>query len=228
MRIVPMSTRPSILSLAVFLVSLSLAAQPSLIKDINTDSNGGEAVGPAPIPLASIDGSVYLYAPPAPLPPPPRSYAELWKTDGTAAGTVLLRPTSGPNPVLPGPPLKVGSTTFFRAGAENQGYELWVTDGTRAGTHLVRDINPGRNDSNPSNFFAYNGRLLFAADDGVHGSELWTSDGTADGTQMIADLNPGSQPSLPSGFALFGDKAVFAAPKLYITDGTAAGTKALT
>ncbi len=221
-----MSTPRWLLPLVLSLVSLSVAAQPSLVKDVNTDSNGADAVSSAPIPMAAIDGFVYIYAPPAPF--PPFSYAELWRSDGTAAGTLLLHPPLGQAPILPGVPLKAGSTTFFSAGDSAHGFELWATDGTAAGTHLVADINPGPVDSKPSNFFAYNGQLLFSADDGVHGSELWRSNGTAAGTQMVADLNPGSPSSSPAGFALFGDKAVFAAPNLTITDGTAAGTKALT
>jgi len=35
-----------------------------------------------------------------------------------------------------------------------------------------------------------NGRLFFAADDGMAGLELWTSDGTAAGTTLFKDINP--------------------------------------
>src|SRR6185295_10805549 len=69
---------------------------------------------------------------------------ELWKTDGTEAGTLLvkdIRPglsSSGPDDFT-----VVGSVIFFRADDGVHGYELWKTDGTAAGTGLVKDVNPG-------------------------------------------------------------------------------------
>src|SRR6185503_10924369 len=68
---------------------------------------------------------------------------ELWKTDGTAAGTSLVKD------ILPGPASSfasgftaVGATVFFIAEDPASGDELWKTDGTPGGTVLVKDINP--------------------------------------------------------------------------------------
>ena len=71
--------------------------------------------------------------------------SELWKSDGTRAGTVLVKdiqPGAGrgddPNSLT-----RMGGTMFFAADDGTRGSELWKSDGTRAGTVLVRDINAG-------------------------------------------------------------------------------------
>ena len=75
------------------------------------------------------------------------SGAELWKTDGTAAGTVLVKDInsgSADSMYLPFNVLtNVNGTLFFRATTPANGYELWKSDGTAGGTALVKDINVG-------------------------------------------------------------------------------------
>ncbi|NJO05089.1 MAG: hypothetical protein HC876_05935 [Chloroflexaceae bacterium] len=69
--------------------------------------------------------------------------SELWKTDGTAEGTVLVRD------ILPGPQSSgvwyltaVADTLYFVADDGRRGRELWRSDGTETGTVLVADIEP--------------------------------------------------------------------------------------
>src|SRR5436305_170855 len=69
---------------------------------------------------------------------------ELWRSDGTPAGTALvkdLNPGSGPS--SPSTLTVVGPTVYFAAYEPTGGYELWRSDGTAAGTALVKDIAPG-------------------------------------------------------------------------------------
>jgi len=48
----------------------------------------------------------------------------------------------------------------------------------------------------------FDGKLYFAADDGVNGNELWVTDGTTEGTIIVEDLNPVStEPNLTEDFA---------------------------
>jgi len=83
----------------------------------------------------------------------PATGFELYSTDGTTAGTVLLRDI---NPGVAGSSpygfTRSGNRVFFGADDGVSGNELWVTDGTSANTKLVRDIVPGIQGSNPSSF----------------------------------------------------------------------------
>src|SRR5437764_858223 len=66
---------------------------------------------------------------------------ELWKTDGTAGGTGLVRDVfTGPGTSGAGNLTNVNGTLFFVADAGAGGYELWKSDGTEAGTVRVKDI----------------------------------------------------------------------------------------
>jgi ELWxxDGT repeat protein len=121
---------------------------------------------------------------------------ELWKSNGTAAGTVLVKdinPGSGNMNAFDPYLTNVNGTLYFVADDGVHGYELWKSRGTAASTVLVKDINP---EGNPPSTIYYNnltnvnGRLFFVMDDGTHGPELWTSDGTASGTQLVKDIYP--------------------------------------
>ena len=109
---------------------------------------------------------------------------ELWKSDGTSAGTVLVK-NIGPGNVS-GAPAElsvVNGTLFFSAADFVSGRELWRSDGTAAGTVLVKDIAPGSQSSDPSTLTNGNGTLFFAAT--AFDGRLWKSDGTAAGTSPV-------------------------------------------
>jgi ELWxxDGT repeat protein len=143
---------------------------------------------------------------------------ELWKSDGTFPGTLLVTAlgTTAPSGLT-----DVGGTAFFAIGST-----LWKSDGTGAGTQPVRDFAPGV----PRNLAAARGRLFFAVDDGVHGEELWTSDGTEVGTSLVKDINPGAAGSGPHALTAARGVLFFAADdgvhgsEPWTSDGTEAGT----
>src|SRR5262249_50382137 len=129
---------------------------------------------------------------------------ELWKSDGTAAGTVLvkdIRPGSSPYgyPYGSNPQhlTAVDGTLFFAANDGVHGTELWESDRAAAGTPLVKDIRAGSYGSYPYSLTAVDDQLFFTANDGVHGTELWKSNGTIRGTALVLDIRPGSYGSYP-------------------------------
>ncbi len=114
---------------------------------------------------------------------------ELWKSDGTAAGTTKVTSVVWN---FPRDFINVNGTLFFAADDGTSGDELWKSDGTLAGTMIVKDINSNPTSaasSSPFNLTNVNGTLFFAADDGTSGKELWKSDGTAAGTLRVQDIN---------------------------------------
>jgi ELWxxDGT repeat protein len=138
--------------------------------------------------------------------------AELWKSDGTTAGTVRVADIApGPAGSNPHQLTAAGGKLYFTANDGVHGDEPWVSDGTAAGTHMVADLRPGPDSSHPDSFSAVGGTLLFSATDGVHGVEPWRTGGTATGTRMVQDIAPGSLSSSPSGFTAAGPNVYFAA-----------------
>ena len=156
---------------------------------------------------------------------------ELWRSDGTAAGSYLVADIwPGMTGSLPTNLVTVYGEVFFSANDGAHGPELWASDGTAGGTYMVSDIAPGPSGSNPDYLTAVNGLLFFAADDGVRGTELWCSDGSAEGTRLVSDINPGAGSSSPQQLIDYNGSLYFLAsngagpPALWRSDGTTAGT----
>jgi ELWxxDGT repeat protein len=99
---------------------------------------------------------------------------ELWKSDGTAAGTVPLKQINGSGQSIPASLTLSGSEVFFFANDGVRGRELWKTDGTAPGTTLVNDINPGSGNGEPTTAMMTATPLgfFFSANDGQNGDEL--------------------------------------------------------
>ncbi|MHC5539323.1 ELWxxDGT repeat protein [Singulisphaera rosea] len=188
-----------------------------LVKNIDVPRSGETDVGSSPWGLVNFGGTVFFSA-------LDRDHGrEIWKSDGTASGTVLVKdiyvdvvqpPPGGVVSSQPYSLTVVGSTLFFGA-AQNAGipsmynFELWKTDGTTAGTVLVKEINTGASNnlgSFPADLTNFNSGLFFAATNSGtganHGRELWKSDGTVAGTAEVKDINPGTNDAFPppSGF----------------------------
>jgi ELWxxDGT repeat protein len=144
---------------------------------------------------------------------------ELWKTDGTEAGTVLVKDIwPGYDDSNPAWLTASGSLLFFKANTADQGVwcgELWTSDGTEAGTGMVADIYPENSGCinlwpRPIVADGYGG-ALFAMTDGTHGWELWRSDGTESGTVMVRDILQGADGSRPDQLITSGGKLFFRA-----------------
>src|SRR5262245_15947916 len=174
------------------------------LKQFAWDSTGGNS--PQPTQLASVNGTLFFAASDG------ASGWELWKSDGTAAGTVPLKDINpGAVGSIPDLLTNVNGVLYFVADDGVHGQELWKSDGTAAGTVLVKDLNPGSELSEPRDLTNVNGLLYFTAYDVTHGRELWQSDGTETGTLMVQDIFPGSESSYPGSLTAMNNKLYFVA-----------------
>ena len=161
---------------------------------------------------------------------------ELWRSDGTAAGTTLaVDINEGIADAQVHAIISEDGQLYFSARDQQHGQELWTSDGTPEGTRLIKNMrDDGNNESQPFQLTLFNDQLYFSATDGIHGRELWTSDGTPDGTVLVKDLWAGSGDGYSGyGFgevAAVGDVLYIPAFKagfdgvLWRSDGTPDGT----
>lgn len=190
-----------------------------LVKNINTTIvNAGNS---NPSFLTDVNGVLYFMANDG------VNGNELWKSDGTDAGTVMVKNIgTGAASISTESMTNVNGVLYFTI---NQ-FDLWKSDGTAAGTVKVKGFGTIQNLVN------VNGTLFFAATDDVYananayGFELWKSDGTLAGTTMIKDINPGptgsgmQEPLAVGGTLYFSALNTANGRELWKSDGTESGT----
>ena len=179
-----------------------------MVKDINDGSHLGMTPywsrDSNPYGLTAIGNTLYFAA--------DDGYdTELWKSDGTANGTVIVKGIYSGGGTNPQQLTAVGNTLYFQADDGTNGTELWKSDGTANGTMMVKDINSGSGSSYPTKISAVGNTLFFRANDGTNGDELWKSDGTASGTVMVKNIRSGSDDSYPRDFTAVGNTLYFRA-----------------
>ena len=137
-----------------------------IVKKINPSDNSGVSQ------LTRIGGTVFFvafdgFADPA-------HGRELWKTDGTAAGTKIV------DDINPGPADAIrwssGTSTAPSSSAPTTaapGRELWRSDGTTAGTAMVDDLEPGVDGSDPEALVGIGAMPLFVATTSASPSQLY-------------------------------------------------------
>jgi trimeric autotransporter adhesin len=151
---------------------------------------------------------------------------ELWKTDGTSAGTVLVKELDGANSD-PFSLIPVDDVLYLGNTAQ-----LWKTDGTSVGTvdvepEPVSAFYPSLGWGRPSDV---GGVVFLGAQDDTHGLELWKTDGTSAGTVLVSDTRSGPKSSSPHYLTDVGGTVYFVADdgaqgyELWKSDGSAAGT----
>ncbi|WP_338278644.1 hypothetical protein [Corallococcus caeni] len=155
--------------------------------------------------------------------------SELWRSDGTAAGTVRLyafgRYTGGPSEVLPASGIRVFLTDDFE-----ETVRLWRTDGTAAGTVQLKDFGiPGRYQTTVKWTLRLGETMLFTLQDAVGGTTLWRTDGTAAGTRLLKRLDASADvsmwpPQVVDGTGVFTFTDAGPSLEVWKTDGTEAGT----
>ena len=157
---------------------------------------------------------------------------ELWRSDGTEAGTTLVNDIyPGGNYAYPQNLTVMHGVLFFSADDGTNGKELWRSDGSEVGTVMLKNINPVGNHSDPQNLTVVNGDLFFSANDGTNGQELWRSDGSEAGTALVKDINQGKYGSSPWELVEVNGTIYFSAyddphgEELWRSDGTSEGTR---
>ena len=68
---------------------------------------------------------------------------QLWESNGSAAGTFMVKDINGKSGSYPYSLTNVNGTLFFSAFDDTHGRQLWKTNGSAAGTSMVTDINLG-------------------------------------------------------------------------------------
>ncbi|WP_153800024.1 T9SS type A sorting domain-containing protein [Foetidibacter luteolus] len=158
---------------------------------------------------------------------------ELYATDGTDAGTKLIKDINPTGHSLPTNFIEYKNKLYFFADDGVHGKEWWVTDGTGAGTKMLVDINPTGSSylGEYHTTFIHNNILYVVAYDPSHGNEIWRTDGSTTGTYLLKDINPtGSGIGNRPYFINYGSVFLFAGAnsnrntELWKSDGTAAGT----
>jgi ELWxxDGT repeat protein len=181
-----------------------------------------------PTDLTSFGGHLYFSA------FTPEGGLQLWRTDGTEAGTTVPVDLSPGLTHYPPRDIAVAGGHLYVAGYSR---ELWKTDGTPEGTFLVHEFT---NEDPPVYIvrFAHttdsSAYFLVDRDDGQVQS-LWRTDGTGEGTIKLTDFEehtPGGVRDIydfrdVGANELFLVQDVLGAVHLWCTDGTPTGTRFL-
>jgi ELWxxDGT repeat protein len=195
------------------------ASGTRLVKDVRPGYTGSVEQNRPPT-MASAGGRLYFTADDG------VHGFELWTSDGTAAGTKLVRD------IWPGSfdgvryseVVGIDGVAYFSA---NGG--LWRSDGTEDGTYVLLGSNG--EGYQPDELVDVDGTLYFAASGVGVGRELWRSDGTVGGTYIVKDIHTGGASSSPQELTSVGGVLYFNAydgvngRQVWTSDGTAAGTR---
>jgi len=101
---------------------------------------------------------------------------ELWKTDGTIAGTTMVKDiNAGAASTAFRDFITVNNTVIFNASTAAAGSEPWISDGTDAGTYMLQDIEPGSGSSTIGPFVIAGTKLFSVRTTTANGRELWVA-----------------------------------------------------
>lgn len=173
------------------MVPMAGASAPRLIADVNQQPEGN---GAYPTEMVAVGGRVFFTG-------EDRVYGrELWVTDGTEAGTRLVKDLrvgqSGSQPYM----LRaVGTRVFFFADDGEHGIALWSSDGDN--TVMAAAPAQGLSDFTPQHPVAAGGLLYYSTSSSFLGVSLWRSDGTADGTFLLNPVEDFFPPYRPFGYS---------------------------
>jgi ELWxxDGT repeat protein len=160
-------------------------------------------------------------------------YTDLWKTDGTATGTVKVKDLVYFNDKSDF--ISIGNTLYFSAKQSTSGdYGLWYSFGSSSST---ADLTSSLSIDQLGNLVTLNSKIYFSAYNSNTGRELYVSDGTTSGTTMVGDFTSGSDSTIyswDSKIVSTGNEVIFEGlnpsgssddhRSLWVSDGTTSGT----
>ena len=158
---------------------------------------------------------------------------ELWKTDGTPAGTVRVKELFPGRAFGHGEILgEIDGLLILGVARADNRWELWRSDGTPEGTFLLTEIHTRSSDDPFVPLTRFGGKLYLAVESFDYGREIWTTDGTAEGTGLLKDIAPGTTDGVGTSAGVAGGRVLFAGngpegSELWATDSTEAGTALL-
>lgn len=201
----------------------------TLVKDINVGSLGSFDVSTTKQ-LYNLNGVLYFVANNG------ISGKEIWKSDGTPTGTLLLKDAyAGCQSNSPSYLILNGTSIIYTGTNGNTGQELWKCDTVINGNAtLLRDIKVNNEQTiasvdNKVIPIDFNGELIFSGISQTSGAELYKVSSYMSSPQMVRDIFTNCYSSNPSQFTRVDSTIFFTASnnlgtELWKTDGTNAGT----
>jgi len=192
-----------------------------MVKDINSDSSGSFDTSKK-YQLVSFNGEIYF-----PVDDDSGDGVELWKSNGTADGTVMVKDirsgsaSSTPmyvDEILHKSAVELNGFLYFAANDGSKGRELWRTNGTEAGTALFADVRNGGTGSFPREFLVAMDKIFFKATSGSFGKELFVTDGTS--TTLFYDFYGGGNTHNNDGLGQSNSHLTLSDTALYLSAQT--------
>ncbi|QSQ22953.1 hypothetical protein JY651_49020 [Pyxidicoccus parkwayensis] len=119
---------------------------------------------------------------------------ELWRSDGSASGTVRIH-DFGPGVEVDWRTARAGGVLVFFTRTEAGDLSVWRTDGTSTGTQLLRSLPPGG--YGPADVNSAGALAFFTTSDAAGTTTVWKTDGTSAGTvRLYTFANDGRYPAL--------------------------------
>jgi ELWxxDGT repeat protein len=148
---------------------------PVFLGDLNLEAGSSQLIE-----VGSVSGILVFWS----------KYNELWRSDGTSAGTYKLADVGNNYSSEPPASVNYAGFLYFVAYGTNEGTsELWRTDGTISGTVMIKRAVELTYYHAPK-MTVFNSKIYVHFGQG--GSHLWRSDGTSAGTSEFLNVVPGS------------------------------------
>lgn len=191
----------------------------------------------APVELTNVNGTLYFAATETDRARP--THGDLWKSDGTADGTVkVIARDAAEAGLLPQNLTALGGRIIYSDDRADGSRAVWASDGTPEGTAIISNVVPALRPSSKVEipFFTLGDQILFTGAEPGGAAGLWSTDGTPSGTHWVAQLIPqlpydkGRYADLAGPYAVINGRLIFSAldamgdVEPWITDGTSAGT----